>query len=108
MADDRDEVGGDTERRDVLMMLLHELRELRKEQSKRDEELDRRIENLERIVSELRAEVELVSNELQRQGKAVEDLSRQCCKRLEICRLSRRDSQTPQPSPVPTSPGSVR
>lgn len=75
----------ETTRTDLLMTILQELREMRKERAVRDDELDNRIANIER-------ELDLVRNEQQRQGKELAEMRLYCVKRLELCRYS---------SPVP-------
>jgi archaellum component FlaC len=115
MADERETPVEDTERHDVLMAILRELRELRQEQTERNGDLDERIDRLEQEVGEIKSrlssmqtELKLVSNEFQRQGSALEDLHTQCRKRLEICRGSNSDERQPRPSPTPTAIGGGR
>lgn len=69
----------DTQRTDLLMTILQELRELREERAVWDKEITRRIESLEK-------ELELVRIEQQANGTKLAEMELQCRRRLEVCR----------------------
>lgn len=96
MTDDLKEVGHDTARHDLLMQILQELREMRREKAKWDHELDERIARIER-------ELDFIRNELQNQGTLIDGLRAQCRKRLDICHGRRSDGGYSTPPPAPAS-----
>lgn len=70
----------ETTRTDLLMTILQELREMRKERAERDDELNKRIANIER-------ELDLVRNEQARQGVELAEMKLACMRRPEMCRF---------------------
>ena len=82
--------GEDTTRTDLLMTILQELRDLRIELERRDEDLDQRIDRLEH-------QVEIIRSAQESHGLKLAQLEAQCAKRLDSCQKSRRSDSNPTP-----------